>query len=114
MNAAWNFRTHDQPYPISWAADERYGLLTVNINVLEGEALTFGITEPTNGTTWLVFDNFRLSYLGADITEVKELTDDLSGRKQDDAVYDFCGRRIQSAILEKGVYIVNGKKVLIE
>ena len=50
----------------------------------------------------------------ADITEVKELTDDLSGRKQDDAVYDFYGRRIQSAILEKGVYIVNGKKVLIE
>jgi hypothetical protein len=49
----------------------------------------------------------------ADITEVKELTDDLSGRKQDDAVYDFYGRRIQS-ILEKGVYIVNGKKVLIE
>lgn len=114
MNAAWNFRTHDQPYPISWAADERYGLLTVNINILEGEALTFGITEPTNGTTWLVFDNFRLSYLEADITEVKELTDDLSGRKQDDAVYDFYGRRIQSVILEKGVYIVNGKKVLIE
>ena len=95
------------------AADERYGLLSVNINVLEGEELTFGITEPTNGTTWLVFDNFRLSYLDADIDGIKELTDDLLGMGQN-AVYDLYGRRIQSAVLERGVYIINGKKVLIE
>ena len=95
------------------AADERYGLLTVCINVLEDEELVFGITEPTNGTTWLVFDNFRLSYLGPDVTEVEGLTGDMSGIKLN-AVYDFYGRRIQSAILEKGVYIINGKKVLIK
>ena len=95
------------------ATDERYGLLTVCINVLEDEELVFGITEPTNGTTWLVFDNFRLSYLGPDVTEVEGLTGDMSGIRLN-AVYDFYGRRIQSAILEKGVYIINGKKVLIK
>ena len=83
------------------------------INILEGENLTFGITEPTNGTTWLVFDNFKLSYFGPDVTEVEGLTGDLLGRKQN-AVYDFYGRRIQSTVLEKGIYIISGKKVLIE
>ena len=95
------------------AADERYGLLSVNINVLDGEELTFGITEPTNGTTWLVFDNFRLSYLDSDIDGIKELADDLPGMGQN-AVYDLYGRRIQSTVLEKGIYIISGKKVLIE
>ena len=95
------------------AADERYGLLSVNINVLKDGELTFGITEPTNGTTWLVFDNFRLSYLDSDIDGIKELTDDLPGMGQN-AVYDLYGRRIHSAVLERGVYIINGKKVLIK
>ena len=45
------------------AADPNYALLTVEAVVTNG-SLTIGVADPNNGTSWLVFDNFKLYYEG--------------------------------------------------
>ena len=59
---------------------------------------------------WACVDNFSLIYMKEDITQVKGLEAD---KQQPSAVYDISGRRVASPT-KKGVYIVNGKKVLIK
>jgi hypothetical protein len=41
-------------------ADANYGKLSVTLNVTNG-TLTLGVKEPSDGKTWLVFDNFTLN-----------------------------------------------------
>ena len=45
------------------SANASYGLLTLMVTVADG-SLTVGIKEPAAGTTWLVWDNVTLTYLG--------------------------------------------------
>ena len=65
---------------------------------------------------WTVFDNFKLSYYGTDVT-----VDDVTGidgvEQEPDAgirqgIYDLSGRAIANPT-RPGIYIVNGKKVVI-
>ena len=97
------------------AGSSKYGLLTVETIVGEDGKLTFGIKEPTNGTTWLVFDNFRLTYngpvpVGISQTEnsnpVNGICFDLSGRQ----MANPSGKRT----LAKGLYIIGHRKVIIK
>lgn len=86
------------------AADAEYGKLSVEIDVTDG-TLTLGIIEPTSGSTWLVFDNFTLTYYGAGadgITSVETNTE------KTDRIYDLSGRRLNS-VPARGLYIKNGK-----
>ena len=87
------------------AANAGYGRLTVDIDVTGG-TLTFGIREPSAGTTWLVWDHFTLTYKGAVGTAVSEVAAD---KPADAHYYDLQGRRL-SAAPQKGIYIFNGKK----
>ena len=87
------------------AANAGYGRLTVDIDVTGG-TLTFGIREPSAGTTWLVWDNFTLTYKGATGTAVSEVAAD---KPADAHYYDLQGRRLSGAP-QKGIYIFNGKK----
>lgn len=48
------------------AANANYGLVKTKVIVNDGN-LTIGIAEPSAGNTWLVFDNFKLSYLGTSV-----------------------------------------------
>lgn len=43
------------------AEDPNYGKISVDVVVKDG-TLELGIVEPTNGKTWIVFDNFKLTY----------------------------------------------------
>ncbi len=45
------------------SANASYGLLSLMVTVADG-SLTVGIKEPAAGTTWLVWDNVTLTYLG--------------------------------------------------
>ena len=47
----------------SIANDANYGLIAAETTVTDGH-ITFGIADPNNGNSWLVFDNFKLYYLG--------------------------------------------------
>ena len=87
------------------AANASYGLLSVDIEVTGG-MLTVGIQE-TSSNTWLVWDNFTLTYKGTSATGISETTESRQPAKG--TLYDLQGRRIYSAP-QKGIYIMNGKK----
>ena len=93
------------------AANPSYALLTVDIEVRDG-SLSLGIAEPSSGNTWLVWDNFTLSYkaLPSGIVEnhTRERTD------CSDKLYDLQGRMINSLLPRKGIYIRNGKKFQVK
>ena len=89
-------------------SNARYALLTVEAEVGDDGRLTFGIAEPTNGTTWLVFDNFTLKYYGRPATGINTLS---TKSPAEGTVYDLMGRRVKTP--SKGIYIVNGKKIFI-
>ena len=91
------------------AANSQYGLLKVALNVTDGK-LTYGIAEPTSGTTWLVWDNFTLTYNGPVSAGVRGVT--VVPLTQDDAYYDLTGRRVNKPT--HGVYIHQGKKVVVK
>ena len=87
------------------AANASYGLLSVDIEVTGG-MLTVGIQEPSSNT-WLVWDNFTLTYKGTSATGISEKAEDRQPAKG--TLYDLQGRRIYS-VPQKGIYIMNGKK----
>ena len=99
------------------SANASYALLSVEATVGKDGLLTFGIAEPTNGTTWLVFDNFRRTYEGA-LPDAISATADGSASMAD-AVYDVSGRLLQRTsqntprTLRKGIYIINHRKVIV-
>ena len=64
---------------------------------------------------WVVFDNFSLSYYGSnvgvdDVTGISDVKVILQLWK--DRVYDLSGRAIANPT-RPGIYIVNGKKIVI-
>ena len=90
------------------AASTTYGLLSVEVEVTNGK-LSFGIKEPSSNTTWLVWDNFTLTYSGSEPTGIKTLPQ--ADTQTDDAIYDLMGRRLQTTP-QKGIYIFRGKKYI--
>ncbi|MCR5820860.1 MAG: alginate lyase family protein [Bacteroidaceae bacterium] len=93
------------------AANASYGRLSVDIIVGADGKLTFGLKEPSNDTTWLVFDNFSLTYNG----KVPDGIGDVSGSKSADSrCYDLFGRRVSAPSMHKGIYIIGGKKVVLK
>lgn len=91
------------------ASNANYGLLSVKTEVTGG-LLTIGIKEPSNGTTWLVWDNFTLTYNGKS-SGISDIVYQQS-HKQDNSIYDLQGRKL-NCIPEKGIYIQNGRKYIV-
>ena len=92
------------------AGNAKYGLLSVDVNVKDG-SLEIGIIEPSAGNTWIVWDNFTLTYRGTGSTGVKEVNATIYN-KENGAIYDLSGRRVTT--MKKGIYIVNGKKYIVK
>lgn len=86
----------------------KYGKLSVDIDVADG-TLTLGVKEPSNGTTWLVFDNFTLTYNGILTDGIQQIENCPIVNNQ---YYDLQGRPVNGTP-QKGIYIFNGKKVFI-
>ena len=79
--------------------------------------LKMGIKSTKSDTSyWTCFDNFRLYFYGNYTQE--ELTGihsvDNGQRITDNTIYDLSGRKMVNSKLPKGLYIVNGKKLLIK
>lgn len=91
------------------AQDDKYGLLSVEMEVKNGK-LDIGIIEPTSGTTWIVWDNFTLTYTGLVSTDIKDMETDAGGAEPY-YTHDIQGRRVNAQA--KGVYIRNGRKIFI-
>lgn len=91
---------------------KKHGLLSVDIYVPVGCDLTFGLKEPANGTTWLVFDNFHLYYKGDGNVGISK--PQIVGENGATVIYDLQGRRIDGRHVKKGIYIVNGRKMIVQ
>ena len=91
------------------SASAAYARLSVDAQVTDG-TLTIGISEPANGTTWLVWDNFTLTYREPDNTVVTAPQSPF--KPSPSTIYDLQGRRLgtSQSRVKKGLYIVNGKK----
>ena len=87
-------------------ANANYGRLKVDIDVTDG-SLTLGIREPSSGNTWLVWDNFTLTYHGPSASGIYDMETGLS--PADGLIYDMQGRSLSEAP-QKGIYFRNGKK----
>ena len=91
------------------AANTNYGLLKVDIQVTGGN-LKIGINDPSDGTNWIVWDNFTLTYHGnttVGIEEIHRQPDMMTDR----TIYDLQGRVIKHP-QKHGIYIMNGRKFI--
>lgn len=91
------------------AANANYGLLSVDIDVLDG-TLAIGLREPSAGNTWLVWDNFTLTYNGPNQTGISETANRMPVSNQ---CFDLQGRKVTPAkVMPRGVFIINGHKFI--
>ena len=77
----------------------------------EDGTLTLTICKPSHvGDNWVLFNNFTLTrYAEGDATGIDMTTDN---RQQTTVIYDLTGRKVENPA--KGIYIVNGKKVVLK
>lgn len=73
--------------------------------------LTLTVCKPSHvGGNWIVFNNFTLTrYADGEETGVEKTTDN---SQHSTVIYDLTGRRVEKAV--KGIYIVDGKKILVK
>ncbi len=93
------------------AASAAYASLSVEAEVTDG-TLTIGIREPSAGTTWLVWDNFTLTYKGAGNTAITLPPSPSTLHPSPSTIYDLQGRRMTGDRLKRGIYIKGNKKVM--
>ncbi len=77
-----------------------------------------GVNETThNGQGWFKVDNFHLTCIKLGAVDAPDLPDgigeiDATDASADGAVYDLAGRKVSAPA--KGIYILNGKKILVK
>lgn len=83
---------------------------TIQVMIEEGGTLTFGLKKDTTiEGDWCLFDNFQLFYLGTAVpSSINSIATD-SAKKQ---IFTISGQKV-SSMSQPGLYIVNGKKVLV-
>lgn len=58
---------------------------------------------------WVIFDNFKLTYYGKDVADaINEVS--TASQKAAQSMFNLAGQRVMNA--QKGLYIINGKKVI--
>ena len=75
-----------------------------------------GTEHPHACAGWFKLDNFRLSCLYVGLVpspELPEGIEELAAENAGAAIYDLAGRKV-SKLVDKGVYIQNGKKLLVK
>ena len=61
------------------------------------------------GGNWVLFNNFTLTHYSVDVTDIESSVLEAQGSQ---LIYDLMGRRVTHPT--KGIYIVNGKKVVLK
>ena len=96
----------------------------VYVDIAEGEDLRLGIRadgrqsdgtmHPEQKNGWFKVDYFRIFKVdGEDQPDTSVGSIPATGRTAD-AVYDLFGRRVSGYPLQKGIYIINGRKVVVK
>lgn len=82
----------------------------------DGGSLKVGVKSTSMPSSyWAIFDNFRLYFYGSksvdDVTAVPAIQH--SELITTNSVYDLQGRKVSEPGIRKGIYIVNGKKMIV-
>lgn len=82
----------------------------------DGGSLKVGVKSTSMPSSyWAIFDNFRLYYYGSksvdEVTAVPAIQH--SELITTNSVYDLQGRKVSESGIRKGIYIVNGKKMIV-
>ncbi len=88
---------------------------TLDVFLKQGESLTIGMRIDGNNVenNWSVFDNFKLEYLGNGEENMPDAIQGVEANSNAEVkIYDITGRQVSKAV--KGIYIINGKKVLVK
>jgi hypothetical protein len=65
----------------------------------------------TANSRWVIWDNFRLTYFGAEPEEpIVDAISEVSVKAENKTIYNLKGQQVMNA--QKGLYIINGKKVV--
>jgi hypothetical protein len=84
---------------------------SVQVYVPEGGNVTVGLRKNAAiGSDWLIYDDFQLFYLGNDPSVGIANVENTNAQKS--VIYNLQGQRLTAP--QKGVNIINGKKVLVK
>ena len=96
----------------------------VYVDLAEGEDLRLGIRadgrrsdgtmHPEEKNGWFKVDYFRINKVGdSDSSFIPTLPEATCDEQGEMVIYDLQGRRVKAGSLQKGIYIVNGRKVVL-
>ena len=83
-----------------------------DIEIVHGDRLTIRASISTSGTAWWSADHFQLKLKPAEYTEPDAIKETYQTSEGLDNAYDLQGRKIDLRNAHKGIYIINGKKVV--
>ena len=93
--------------------------VTVNVGN-SGVSMKVGLKSTSMPTKyWVIFDNFRLLFFGTTTRAALGISEIVNSKLSNGKCYDLQGRQIsniklQNSTLKQGIYIQNGKKVVIK
>ena len=116
----WTGNAGEQPDNVMDAAEYfECGLYKVYTHIIkvgpEGE-LTFGVTKDKQvNADWAVFDNFRLTYFGKQVSQgtITGIDAIKNNVVEDGKIYNLQGMEVKRP-LKSGIYIRNGKKFIVK
>lgn len=116
----WTGNAGEQPDNVMDAAEYfECGLYKVYTHIIkvgpEGE-LTFGVTKDKQvDGDWAVFDNFRLTYFGKQVSQgtITGIDAIKNNVVEDGKIYNLQGMEVKRP-LKSGIYIRNGKKFIVK
>ena len=89
-----------------------YTIEPINFEVADDGMIYIGISTMTN-TQWVIWDNFQLKYFGKN-EETPTGIGSLKAGSENGEMFNLNGQRLSSKPAQKGIYIINGKKVVIK
>ena len=96
--------------PMGWKK-----VTTPAVSVGKGDVLTISLTA--SGTSWWSADNFQLTLVEPDPTGIKTMDNGQWTMVNGQSIYNLAGQIVNNTLsnskLKRGIYIVNGKKVVI-
>ena len=69
-----------------------------------------GIFVKETNVNWIAADNFKLFYVGKEGSAVEGIAAETGNKSF--AIYNLAGQRVAKAV--RGLYIINGKKVVVK
>ncbi len=104
----------DQLYTADlWMQSGKYAANTIVVDVPADGTLRIGVKRKGQSNDWCFVDNFKLFYLGTDSKAEPTALDIIKTNNAVKAIYTISGVRVNN-MNKAGLYIVNGKKVLVK